>query len=183
MMMARMRAHGLNFKRPKPAMRPGRERTIRRPATNAPTVPVINVAWRSPDAAPAPKTMAPTPMPITASRPWYTMNNHPRMGTCCRIGLLLLVRVLRRLHQRLGRQIGLLPCIPAAQQRGSVLDSLSIEVEHRTGACVFIRSSTVSDQELLLRESLEVRGKLSQREVQRPFDVLDVELVLRADID
>src|SRR5258708_4081840 len=88
-----------------------------------------------------------------------------------------------------GRQIGRFPGVPAAEECCRVLDSVTVQVEHRPGARVFLGSSTVGDQELVLRQFalggllFEVRLEVRQGVVDCTLDVLEVELVLAAAAD
>src|SRR5258708_11394220 len=100
---------------------------------------------------------------------------------------LVLLRDGRRIA--FGRQIGRLPGAPAAEECCRVLDSVTVQVEHRPGARVLVHSSTVRDQELVPRKFalggllFEVGLEVRERIVDRALDVLELELVLAADVD
>src|SRR5438270_10802363 len=88
------------------------------------------------------------------------------------------------LHLCVGdRETGVLPSVPSAEQGGGVLDSVSVEVEHRTGACMLVESSTVRYEELVRGQTREVVRQLAQRDVDGPRDVALVVLILRPDVD
>src|SRR4051794_20282699 len=76
-----------------------------------------------------------------------------------------------------------LPLVPAAEERGRVLHTVIIEVQHRTGACVLVHSSTVGDDHRLGRNLLETLNQLATRDAQRTFDMTLLVRFLRADID
>jgi len=59
------------------------------------------------------------------------------------------------------REAGFLPSVPSAEESGSVLDAVSIEVEHRTGACMLVESSTVRYEELVRRKLGQVLIELA----------------------
>src|SRR5258708_4552024 len=94
-----------------------------------------------------------------------------------------LARELLLFRSLLGRQSGREPAVPAAQERGRVLHSMSIEVQHRTGACVLALSSTVGDDLLARRKLFDPDEDLAQRNAERTFDVALVILILTAYID
>src|SRR6266545_2531280 len=75
------------------------------------------------------------------------------------------------------------PRIPAADEGGGVLDSVSIEVEHRTGACMLVLSSTVGDQKLFRGEISQPGQKLAERNIDRSRDMALVVRLFRADVD
>lgn len=58
---------------------------------------------------------------------------------------------------RFYRIAGRLPRIQTAEQCRSVIDALSFEFEHRPGARMFVRSSTVGRDQLALRQLIELR--------------------------
>ena len=60
----------------------------------------------------------------------------------------------------------------AAEQCACVFESILLQQERRPGARMFGRSSTVSDDALILRQICEIaRLQLFQREIERAFDV------------
>ena len=71
------------------------------------------------------------------------------------IRLLPSVLLLRSSLHRITR---FLPGIQSTQQSSRVLDSILIECEHRTGARVFGRSSTVGRDELVFRQLTKSTG-------------------------
>ena len=74
-----------------------------------------------------------------------------------------------------GGQIRGYPTVPAAEKSGRFLDAMSIEVQHRTGACVLLLSSTVGDDLLVRRKLFEARDDLAERHVVRALDVAGIE--------
>jgi hypothetical protein len=56
-------------------------------------------------------------------------------------------------HSRLGRQSGLLPRFPPADECTGVRPSLLLKLLHRTGAGIFAGSRTVGDQPSCVREA------------------------------
>src|SRR6185436_12861789 len=75
------------------------------------------------------------------------------------------------------------PLIPAAEEGGGVLDAMSIEFLHRTGACVLVLSSTVGDDHALRRNLLEPLDELTLRDADRTFDVAGVVRLFRTHVD
>src|SRR5438128_6375900 len=101
------------------------------------------------------------------------MKHQPRVRTCwaivppkCTPATLLLLLLRYR-----DRQVRVLPAIPAAEERGGVLDSVSIHVQHRTGACVLRLSGTIGDQEFLLRQVFPTLGQIAERNVDGSANV------------
>src|SRR5438477_5830613 len=84
---------------------------------------------------------------------------------------------------RYHRQSGVFPALPSAQKRSRVLDSVSIEIQHRTGACMLGLSRTVSNQELAAREVFVVRRELAERNADCARKVAFVERLFRTDVD
>jgi hypothetical protein len=62
------------------------------------------------------------------------------------------------LLSRLDRQPGVLPCLHAAEQGRCVFKSVLLEYQRRTGARVFSRSRTVSDNHLIVRQFAQMIG-------------------------
>src|SRR5213594_210999 len=108
------------------------------------------------------------------------MKSQPRILTCCCIEWLLAARF--DFHPYHG-QPSFLPRVPSPEEGGRVLDSVSIHVQHRTGARMLVLSSTVGNQELLRGKISESQRQLAQRNVDRSRDVALVVRLLRADVD
>src|SRR5581483_7168487 len=75
------------------------------------------------------------------------------------------------------------PLVPSTEETRYVLDAVSIEIKHRTGAGVLGHSSTVGDDELVFWQLLLARSELGERDVDRALDVLHIVRILRAHID
>src|ERR1043166_1091237 len=71
------------------------------------------------------------------------------------------------LRCRFGWELCVLPTVPSAEEGCRVLDSVSIHVQHRTGARMLGVSSTVRDVVLAERQVLPSRRKLLKRDVDR----------------
>jgi hypothetical protein len=76
-----------------------------------------------------------------------------------------------------------LPTLKPAQQSCRVFDSLALECDHRTGGRMFVVSRTVSDNELVTRQLLQVIGDVSSGDHVSAGDVPDVVGVLSTHVD
>ena len=66
---------------------------------------------------------------------------------------------------------GFLPGVQSTEQSGGVINSLRVQCEHRTGARMFGRSSTVSNDHLVLGQFAGFGRKLGRRDQDGAFDV------------
>ncbi len=76
-----------------------------------------------------------------------------------------------------------LPGIQSAQQRRRVIETFLFECEHRTGARVFLRSSTVSDDHLVAWQLFEFRRDLARGNRNGARDVAGLVIGFAASIN
>jgi hypothetical protein len=88
-----------------------------------------------------------------------------------------------RIHAGCHFKAGLYHCVIAAQDRGSVFETLSLEIEHRTGARVFGRSRAVGGDHFVARQFINMSQNLGRRNQPRAFDVTQFISRLAAHID
>ena len=88
--------------------------------------------------------------------------------SCFRSRLALSALPLRR--SSFHRVSGLLPSLQSPEQGRRVMKSFRIECEHRTGARVFGRSSTVSDNHLVTWKFAATRSELVRGDENRAFN-------------
>src|SRR5260370_15841024 len=103
-------------------------------------------------------------------------------GSLRALSLFLTGRFGRR-NRRLRWEACFPPPIPAAEEGGRVLHSVSIQIQHRTGARMLGRSGTVGNDELSGRTLLQPGHELGTRNAQSSLDVADVVLLFRPNVD